>query len=242
MKVPYLTETSEGGLKVNCFRMFIYIPVSYFDDNLAQLFTSKVSYFGSVYVSFKEKEDSPEEFYFYNLGMQVVSNFDQLNRTDKKLPNIKETKFQKVTIEKDNFFVESNKWIQSLDDAKAFLDIIEKGKLPNSIPYNEIPAKLKNAFEINGIGLPVPSFVIEMLVSEINRNALNENEPFRLVAGKDGRNTGYVSAKMKDLTRLNSVFGAISFEDMNKSLKSSVLMSRNKLPQKINPLESVIKH
>jgi hypothetical protein len=190
-------------------------------------------------VEFIEKEKS--YFFKYELGSFITSDFRSYEKISKKFKNYKFNEFYRFLLNRGDSFINTNKKVQSLDDAKQFVDMLEKGKIPSSIPYSDLPNIIKKIFEENGIGFPVPSFIIEAVFSEVNRDPIDK-KPFRIKAGREKVDLGYEPVKLTDLARLNSVFGAVSFEDMNKSLKSSVVLSKSGKGQKINPLESVIKY
>jgi predicted RNase H-like HicB family nuclease len=141
---------------------------------------------------------------------------------------------------KDEVFIESSSHVQSLDDAKAFMNSLNGGKIPTSIPYSEMVSRIEYNMEINNIGVPVPSIVLEVMVGEMARDEKDEFTPFRKIAGRSGAEAGYTFYKLKELPNLNSVFAGVSFEDINKSIQQAVRLTIEDRPQKKQPIEDII--
>jgi hypothetical protein len=88
----------------------------------------------------------------------------------------------------------------------------------------------------------VQSALIEGMIGELCRYSEDDTKPFRLaLKDKNVTRDQFIMVNIKDVARLSSVFSAISFEDIKKSLESSVLMTRNNSEQAISPVETVLK-
>jgi hypothetical protein len=237
----FLTFT-ENSIIVKAHTMRLYIPEEFFIDGIAEVFSNEIDTFTAIIVSFKNKEDSDEEFFFFDYGVSLRFNFKEETIIVNPFKELDYAKFHVFELYEGNKLINSLTKVQSLKDAQAFIDLLNGGKLPIDVPYSIIPEKIKTNFNLNGMKLPVSSFIIEMLVSEVNRNPKDLHQPFRIIAGRTGADSGYFPLRLKSLPRVSSVFAALSFEDMNASIKASVVMTRNNTKQKQHPLESVIKN
>ena len=97
---------------------------------------------------------------------------------------------------------------------------------------------------MHGIKFKVQSVLIEAMASEMIRYKKNEAIPFRMVMhlkNVDMKND-YFIMPIKDIARTTSVFNALSFEDIKKSMQASVLMTRSGQAQRQSPVETVLKY
>lgn len=126
-------------------------------------------------------------------------------------------------------------------NANGFLNLLTTGKIRPEKPEDLIEI-FKNAIKLNGVGMNVQSALIEGMIGELCRYSEDDTVPFRLalINKKTGKDD-FMMVNIKDLARLTSVFSAISFEDIKKSLELSVLMTRNNSEQSISPVETVLK-
>ena len=80
-------------------------------------------------------------------------------------------------------------------------------------------------------------------MSELVRWDKDETKPLRLaLKDKSVSKRDFKLISIKEVTRVTSVFNAISFEDINKSLQSAVIMSRGEKDQIVSPVEKILKY
>lgn len=126
-------------------------------------------------------------------------------------------------------------------NANGFLNLLIIGKITPEKPEDLIEI-FKNAIKLNGVGMNVQSALIEGMIGELCRYSEDDTIPFRLaIKNNKATKDQFKMTNIKDVARLTSVFSAISFEDIKKSLESSVLMTRNNSEQSISPVETVLK-
>lgn len=235
----YMTKTDDGKIVCIADEMRIYIPVEYFNKETAIWFGDKVKTYGNFIVSFIN--GTTEKFFQFDISINVSVCFTEQLQGNFKLPgtNSEEAYFVLKNF-KDEVFIESSSHVQSLDDAKAFMNSLNGGKIPTSIPYSEMVSRIEYNMEINNIGVPVPSIVLEVMVGEMARDEKDEFTPFRKIAGRSGAEAGYTFCKLKELPNLNSVFAGVAFEDINKSIQQAVRLTIEDRPQKKQPIEDII--
>jgi hypothetical protein len=126
-------------------------------------------------------------------------------------------------------------------NANGFLSLLTNAKIKTEKPEDLIDI-FKNAIRLNGVSMRVQSALIEGMIGELCRYSEDDTKPFRLaLKDKNVTRDQFIMVNIKDVARLSSVFSAISFEDIKKSLESSVLMTRNNSEQAISPVETVLK-
>ena len=121
-----------------------------------------------------------------------------------------------------------------------FLNAINSGKLPVTLPYTDILAAWHKNFETNDLTPAVPSLYLQAMLGDKCRYRKDPSKPFRKVYGKDMTNNDYINTNMRGLASYSSVFNALAFEDMGRMLGNSVNMTRRQIPQAISPIEKTL--
>jgi hypothetical protein len=121
--------------------------------------------------------------------------------------------------------------------ANAFLNLFLTAK------FNITPTELVRVFngniKLNGASTGVGSEVVELMVSELTRWSKDTSIPFRMKRGSVPENE-FVILPIKEVARVSSVFSALSFEDVKKSVQASVLITRTGQDQTISPVEQAV--
>jgi hypothetical protein len=84
-----------------------------------------------------------------------------------------------------------------------------------------------------------------MIIAELCRYKSNIEVPFRMMIGKDNAKVteyDYNNINLKKLPSINSTFNAMTFEDINQSIISSIKKTRNKETENPSPVEKIIKY
>lgn len=131
--------------------------------------------------------------------------------------------------------------VQGVDNCTKLLNMITKGKIPNTIPYDKFVEIWHNNFAINKFNPRVPSLVLQMIWAEMCRDPEDITKPFRLKYGLGNADpTHYTESNMNNVSAASSVFSALSFERIKEKLASSVNMTRNGTEQMRSPVEEVL--
>lgn len=133
--------------------------------------------------------------------------------------------------------------VASLDNFRAFLDILLGGKLPGTIPYSSVMELFTNNFTLNGIDFPIPDNIKEIIISKIYRWAKDPTIPFGVAYGKNPKISeyDYITMNPRNITRMDSTYAGMTFEDFDGSVINGLLTTKSKRKEVASPMEPVLK-
>lgn len=133
--------------------------------------------------------------------------------------------------------------IQDSENAVTFLYLVCSGKIPQSVPYSKASQIWKKNQSLNGVHLGVPAVIEEMVLSVTYRNKNNLGEKFCLVAGKDDNvsDYDYKMASIRQICQYSSTFTALTFEDFDSMVTTSLNRTAEHKSEQESPLEKIIK-
>ena len=134
----------------------------------------------------------------------------------------------------------ANTMPQSGDNAVKFMKAVIGGKIPNTLPYNDIFTAWVSNLDSNGTDAGIPFMYLQAIISELCRSKKDHSVSFRKVYGKDMNNQDYVITNMRGTAAYSSVFAAQTFEDMGRMLTTSINMTRRDIKQTVSPIEKVL--
>ena len=220
-----------------------YIPQSYFENKFAEDQGSEVKVMGLFNIGFFEN-DKLTNMKILNLPTWInlfLYDYEsrKVNLPGETLPVpcrvIKYFKGNKVM---------SSGVIEDSSNAELFLKFITQGKLPPSIPYESAIHVWRKNQSLNGINLGVPSVIEELILSAAYRDKNNPSSKFAFVIGKGTEGVtqfDYKMASIRQICQYTSTFSAITFEDIDSMITTSLNRTRDKTPEMRSPLEDVIK-
>jgi hypothetical protein len=213
-------------------RLDILINNSYFEDDIAYEYNEDIVTIGVFIFRVYENETKYKD-YNCNLPLSVILKVNEISTIDN---------YRVLKYDKNDIIIESTTYFNSTKTASKFVDLLINSKL--NVPFENYVQLLKDGITMNGVGLHIPSVIVECMVSELTRYKKNRSIPFRIALSdkKVDIKNDYVTVQIKDVARLSSVFNAISFEDMKKSLQSSIYMIRTNQEQSISPTERIVKY
>ena len=230
---------AEGG-KIHCNEyMEIYIPMEYFNNNIATNKGSSIETLGLVYIrSFKNGSEGPIQF----LNLPTIVNLMVYDFKQESL-NINGTTIDVMTLQylKDAYVLHQTV-AKGRDIANAFLDMMLAGKLPKNLNYANVIDVWWRNLEISGISYKVPSKILEMIIATIYRNPNNMKQRYGQYYGKQSNPNGYdyktgnVRTVVKDL----STFSGMVFEDIGNMISNGINNSIEGIEEPISPLEKII--
>lgn len=131
--------------------------------------------------------------------------------------------------------------MRSVENCTKFLNMITKGKIPSTIPYNRFVEIWQTNFAINRFNPQVPAVTLQMIWAEMCRDPNDVTKPYRMQYGKGNASlTGYIETNMNNVAAATSVFSALSFEKVTEKLATSLNMTRNGVEQRRSPVEEVL--
>ena len=174
---------------------------------------------------------------------QLTKSLDLLNLdAESEEEDIK--KFMVLQYFENDIFIESTEIIKKVQDMVDFINLINSGKLPNTIAYDKLLELEINASLITVVNLGVTASTVELMLSELSRDPKNVNKPYRLSLGKETKPDlhAYRMASIKKIAALTSTFTALTFEDFNTSMVYSVNRGLDKDSEITSPVEKIIKY
>lgn len=228
-----------------------YIPKELFNTDDETKSTIAVQYadgfklMGVFNIRFYESDDADRNssrlrtFNFPNMIMTYPSDFS----TEKlQLTNNPEDSNNYVVLKyyMGDVIMEAEE-VQSPANCTKFLNMITKGKIPNTIPYERFEAIWQTNFAINNFNPRVPSLTLQLIWAEMCRDPSDISKPFRMVYGKGNADTtSYVETNMDNVAAATSVFSALSFQKIKEKLAAALNMSLTDADQRRSPVEDVL--
>lgn len=135
--------------------------------------------------------------------------------------------------------------IKKSKNAEAFLKVLENGKIPRTIPYDKLFDIWTKNMVMNGVAMPdVPASNREMIIAEIYRDKENPADRFAMRIGKNPKTSpySYIPANSRTLTKYNSTFAGVTFEDVDTMLTNGLNIAKTGRKQTESPIERIIKY
>jgi hypothetical protein len=225
----------------------VYLLNDYFDNKIASIegnsvITLGLFSFGTFPNDLAKESDRVLRQLILPTSVQI--SFSRMYRAEKQLKKeLEPESYTVLCLEKGDVFLNDINCIINTENAMKFINLLHGGKLPKDIPYDKILATYQEALSLNGASIDVPSLVLEFIISELYRSKVSFDRPFRMDAGK-GKSSmyEYKATSIKNLPSFNSTFTALSFEDINQSIVSSVERTRTGSDENISPVEKTIKY
>ena len=244
-----LFKTEKGKIFLITYGMEIYLPYEYLTTGYRStpcysLLGEKVKFFGignfRVFASEKEME-SPLKVKCYPMVIptMLISEPAEIDTRDVQfVPDGILRKCVVLTYYKDDVIVSNTTCIKSLNNVMITLSKLDSGKLNNIPPELAIKA-VTEAERLNGVNLKMPSEETEMYVSERYRNPENHKQKYRFA--KDTDNDSVISYNMREEAMQTTTYQAITHEDINNSLITSVNRKRHGIIDEPTPMERVVR-
>lgn len=234
----------DGYLVLNCPYAEFYIPRDYVDSELASDNGESYKSLGVFYLRTFSSIDKPNELEILKLPNEI--EFYPHEKENRKLTlNDTEENFVVLKFFKGERIMKSAITCSSAMP-ENFLDIILKGKLPSSIPYDKILDLFVKAFDDNKVGLPAPTIILEMIISEVYRfkgdTALKYGQVLAKTFDPKKKQLDYSTANIRSICKSNSSFAGISFENLDEMLTSAINNNTYNRKETKTPYEEVIKY
>jgi len=228
--------------------MEVYVPRFYFDNGISVLIGDKIETLGifnfKVFSS-EEKKNKAElhtfKFPSFILTEPTSTNYQEIQDL---IEESDDKSFAVLKYYKNDIFIDNINVTKKSEYTQLFINLLHSGKLPNTIPYDEILGLEMESTNFNGVNLNVPATVMELIISEIYRDKKDLTKPFRFKAGKSGKVSmyDYKPINIKQISTFNSTFTGVTFEDIDYNLTASVNKTRYKKKEAISPIEKTIKY
>jgi hypothetical protein len=226
--------------------MEMYIPEFYFENNkLAEDFGNSLRVFGLFNVRTFDDKNRPMKLETFNIPTMIYVHPSEIEKRaiqlipgdDNEVEPYRVAKFYKGNV------VMQNSVPQDASNVELFLGILTAGKVPKTIPYSQVLQVWQKNLELNGVKLGVTSTILEIIISEVYRNNKKPEENFAKVIGKDPKTSEYAyrTANIREICARNSTFAALTFEDMDQMITSSLNINKYNKQESNSPIEKIIK-
>lgn len=253
MKCNFL-KTIEEKVIFDGEYMEIYIPRSNFssDPNKPGISSYEGEYLKTLgtfnFLVYPEGKESQEKAILksLNLPMKIKIGYtDSFKITTKLESDYEPVNYTVFCLEKGDIFCLNLFQEKSSQNTKETLFLIHGGKLPKAGSYDNILDVYLNSTLLNDVNLDSPLVIFEFIVAELNRWKEDATVPFRQAITDPSKNVSeydYAGINLKKLPSLNSTYSALTFEDINQSVISSVKKTKNNEPEKESPMEDILKY
>jgi len=225
--------------------MEFYIPEYYFENSYAVISGSSINVLGLLHYSIFDSKDKELEHNIMNLPTFITMYFKDIKKKDvtlSKSPNAKPESCRVIPFYKNDLIMESNLQKDS-SNAEKFLKMLCAGKIRN-IPYDKLFDVWEKNLQLNNVKFGAPATILEVIIAQLCRNGNNIDEKFSVQFTRDPKTSmyAYKPASIKELCSKSSTFAAISFQDMDFMLTSSLNMNKYNKDQSESPLEKIMKY
>lgn len=220
-----------------------YIPKSYEEDKLAENVGDSYRMFGICNLRVFDANGKPGKMETLNLPAFInvfPSEVDEVKLS--LIDGQEEGKYKILKFYKGDRIMRSVTQMDSTN-LEVFTKLMTSGKIPKTVEYkNVVHLWLKN-MEINGKHLGVTSTVLEVIIAEIYRDAKKPEFQYAKTVGKDPSKPqyGYKTANIREICSRNSAFAALTFEDMDSMITSSLNINKYDKAETVSPIEKIIK-
>lgn len=220
----------------------IYIPETFFENNIAQFSGSEIQTIGLLYV----KEYKGDKLLFteiMNLPSWITLFPSSIKTMDVNLTgNDTNTKYRVISFYKNSPVMPSY-MTQNSDYVQSFVDMVLMGRIDN-VPYSKLLNVWLKNLSINNIKLGVPASSLEIILSEIYTPMDNPDITYADAKNKNPKigELEYRTRNIRDICSRSSTFAALTFEDFDTMVAASLNRNKEDKEQRTSPLEKVIKY
>lgn len=221
----------------------VYIPEDYFEKRLANDTGGYVSVFGLLETEmFKGGKSQGVEVLNMPTMIEIFPSAlepETLSLTGK---DGDKTRYSVAIFYNGDSFTNINVR-QDSTNVELFFKMMTGGKVLSAVPYDQLLNVWQKNLSMNGINLGVPSTVLEIIIREIYRDPTNPEYTFSNLYNRDPKidQKSYRSANIREVCARNSNFAAMTFEDMDQMINSSINTTTFKKSQTVSPVEKIIK-
>jgi hypothetical protein len=248
MKYNFLKKV-ENSIFFDGEYMEIYLPKDYFKKGIAEYHGDKIEtlgIFNFIIYSQPKEAKSKGDIHVLKLPMPIKFEFSSFYDVTTKLkPDLEKEEYRVFELSKGSLFIDSIIKEQSPDNSKKFIYLLHGGKLPKELKYSDIISLYLESIGLNKVKLNNPSVIFELIIAELCRYDKDIEIPFRMVIGKDNAKASeydYSNIRLNKLPSINSTFNAMTFEDIDQAIITSIKKTRNNENENPSPVEKIIKY
>lgn len=245
MKNAYFTEKDEKIYFTGVY-MEAYIPDELFNKDISMYDGDIIETIGLFnYRVFNNIDEDRNKIPLKTLKVPTVvkTKPNSVSMTTLELiPGSGEKKYHVLKYFTDDILLTQSYTNALVDNVEKYIKLLNEGKIPNTIPYDEIlDLTLKN-LELNKINLNVSATLLSTVISEIYRYKKDMALPFRKIIGKDVSESqfNYVNTNARTICSFNSTTSALTFEDIDSMITTSINKKRYNRKENYTPIEKLL--
>ena len=238
-----MTAVKDGYIIFTGTMIEMYIPESYKESNLMEEMGDRTKVFGLFNCRMFDKNDKGGKIETFNIPSMISLEAPVSEKKSLSLAKGSEEESYNIIRFYNGDPITRAEFQQDSSNVELFIKILTGGKIPKTIPYNQIIQIWQENLRMNHVHLNVASIILELIIAEVYRDKSNPQNKFAKKIGKvtDGDEYDYKTANIREITSLNSVFAALTFEDMDQMITSSLNMTKYNKKQTTSPVEKIIK-
>lgn len=222
-----------------------YIPEYYFENSYAVITGSTLKVFGLLHYTVFDDKEKELESGIMNIPTMIsmyFKNITKANITLSESTNAEPEPCRIISFHKNDPITEMNIQKDS-SNAELFLRMLCAGKIRN-VPYNKLFSIWEKNMQLNNVKFGVPATALELIIAQLCRDPDNTNNKFSIKLNKDPKISQYAykPASIKELCSQSSTFAALTFQDFDYMLGSSLNMNKYDKEQSESPLEKIMKY
>ena len=247
-EVPYFSRREGDSLLFNLDGYLeYYVPEDYFEGKSGIMEGSYVKLLGSFNYRIFDENDKPGNLMTFNYPTMFMCRPGETKKKVKlKLDDhLDEAEYRVLIFRKDDQLITRIHTEQEMDNMSELFRLhLKTGKVPNTIPYDQLYLFPYECMGLNGGKYSVHSQAMGLLYSKICRDPDDINKPFRMSKAIDNSMTGYRPISIKLAAKMISPFVSLTSENMDQAIVSAVLLTEDentgKSKHKESPLERVM--
>lgn len=242
-------RTADGKKYVNIYAIELYLPSDYTEKayrgyEYYSVAGTKVRYYGlgnmRLYENQKQME-SPMTVPVHTLGVPMI-----LTAEPSEI-DVREVQFTKggpirrcivLTFYKDDIFLDSLESIKTNNNVMIYLTRLQGGKLDHVSPQEAVSI-LQDVQRMNGVKLRIPSEEEEIFIAERYRSDRHPSMKARL--DDDANPDKLISYNMREEAMKVSTYQAVTHEDINTSLISSINRTKDGKEDEAGAMERIVR-
>lgn len=237
-------DNADGRIEVNVPYLEVYIPQSYFakTSKFAQDNGDTIRVIACLTVGLFENGKF-KEYKTIKLGETIDFFVYDSEIRNMKLPGMHVEEPIRVLKYFKGHEIFDDYIVQDAVNAQHFVEMVLKGKIPKTLAYDKMMEVWNKNLSLNNANLGVPAVNRELIASVQYRDQKSPTQTFAARLNNDPNATMYDFAmvNMRQICQFTSTFTALTFEDFDSMVTSSIKRTKEHLPEPESPLEKIIK-
>lgn len=219
---PFIKRDKESLLFNNDGEFLFYVPEVMFERKIAESFGDYIRLLGVIdyqLISKDGKKGKITPFNFPSAFLTSPSHVEkkkefQINKYNSPAP------YRILHYTKGDKIVLSTKVPQIIDNAEEFYKLFLNGKLPTTIPYDQLADYFIDNINLNGGDYGLDMQIFGIIISEACRDPNNKEKLFCHTDMKDMNAYNFIS--IKEIPHYISPFTAITSENLDESIVNGI--------------------